>query len=114
MEWRSIKNPSIASTAAKKYNVNHNTLQNRIKGKTQSLLTNGGKNKMLSPIEFDVVTIYIRKQAYAGFPCTWHMIQGTVSWIRAQNNLPPPSLAWSKNFMSKKGPIRKAGFHRIK
>jgi hypothetical protein len=99
---------------AKKYKVDHKTLSNRIQGKQQSIGLSSGQNKLLIAIEVDAVVLYIHNQAYIGFPCTWQMIEGAITCIRAQNNLPPPSASWVKKFMSKKGPIIQAGIHKIK
>ena len=76
---------------AKKYKVDHKTLSNRIQGKQQSIGLSGGQNKLLTAIEVDAVVLYIHNQAYVGFPCTWQMIEGAVTCIRVQNNLPPLS-----------------------
>jgi hypothetical protein len=99
---------------AKKYKVDHKTLSNRIQGKQQSIGLSGGQNKLLTAVEVDAVVLYIHNQAYVGFPCTWQMIEGAVTCIRAQNNLPPPSQSWVKKFMSNSGPILQAGIHKIK
>jgi hypothetical protein len=58
--------------------------------------------------------LYIRRQALAGFPCTWAMILAAVTWIRGQDSLPPLSRSWLKKFQLKNGPIIQGGFHKIK
>src|ERR1700731_4580420 len=80
-------------TVARKYLVHHVTLGKRLQNKTHSLQQNGGQNKLLNSIQVYAVIIYIRKQALSGFPCTSYIIAGAVAWIRAQDGLPPPSIA---------------------
>jgi hypothetical protein len=42
------------------------------------------------------------------------MIEGAITSIQAQINLPLPSQSWVKKFMSNDGPILQAGIHKIK
>src|SRR3984957_5718800 len=99
---------------AKKFLVNHVTLGNRINGKHQSISHNGGHNRLLIVTQLGALFLYIQRQALSGFPCTWAMILGAVTWIRAQDGLSPPSMSWSKKFQRKNGPIIRGGFHKIK
>jgi hypothetical protein len=99
---------------AAKFKVSYTTLGNRIKGKQGSVALNGGHNRLLAFAQLGALLLYIRRQALAGFPCTWAMILAAVTWIRAQDGDPPPSPAWSKKFQCKNGPILTGGFHKIK
>jgi len=55
---------------ATKFKVNHVTLGFRIDGKQQSIALNGGHNKLLTFIQLGELFMYIRRQAFARFPCT--------------------------------------------
>jgi hypothetical protein len=97
-----------------KHKVNRNTLTNRINGKRGSIASNGGLNRLLAVAQLGALFLYIRKQALAGFPCTWAMILAAVSWIRAQDGQSPPSRSWSKKFQQKNGLVILGGFHKIR
>ena len=99
---------------ADKHKVNRGTLTNRINGKHRSIASNGGLNRLLAVAQLGALFLYIRKQALAGFPCTWAMILAAVSWIRAQDGQSPPSRSWSKKFQRKNGPVILGGFHKIR
>ena len=104
---------SIRKVAAK-FEVSDTTLTNRINGNHNTVASNGGLNKLLAVAQLGALFLYIRKQALAGFPCTWAMILAAVTWIRAQDGLSLLSRAWSKKFQRKNGPIIQGGFHKIK
>ena len=99
---------------ADKHKVNRGTLTNRINGKHGSIASNGGLNRLLAVAQLGALFLYIRKQALAGFPCTWAMILAAVSWIRAQDGQSPPSRSWSKKFQRKNGLVILGGFHKIR
>jgi hypothetical protein len=99
---------------AAKFEVNPKTLGNRINGKHKSIALNGGLNRLLAVAQLGTLLLYIRKQALAGFPCTWAMILAAVSWIRAQDGQSLPSRSWSKKFQQKNSLIALAGFHKIR
>jgi len=107
---RSIRIRKVAA----KFKVSHTTLGNRLNGKHNTVAANGGHNKLLAFAQLGALFLYIRKQALAGFPCTWAMILAAVTWIRAQDGLSPLSRSWSKKFSSKNSPIFTGGFHKIK
>jgi hypothetical protein len=56
-----------------------------------SIASNGGLNRLLAVAQLGALFLYIQKQALARFPCTWAMTLAAVTWIRAQDGLPPPS-----------------------
>jgi hypothetical protein len=68
---------------AAKFKVSYTTLGNRIKGKQGSVASNSGHNKLLAFAQLGALLLYIRRQALAGFPCTWAMILAAVTWIWA-------------------------------
>jgi len=99
---------------ATKFKVNHQTLSNRLQGKHKSIALNCGQNRLLAVAQLGALLLYIRKQALAGFPCTWAMILAAVTWIRGQDGQTPPSRSWSKKFQRKNSLIALAGFHKIR
>ena len=107
---RSIRIRKVAA----KFKVSYTTLGNRLNGKHNTVASNGGHNKLLAFAQLGALLLYIRKQALAGFPCTWAIILAAVTWIRAQDSLSPPSRSWSKKFLSKNSLILTGGFYKIK
>ena len=102
--FRAYENTELQVSArqvALLFGINRQTFQNRLKDKTQAHFTHGGQNKLLSPAQEAAVLSYARKQAYAGWPCTQYMIASSITYIRRQQNedAPPPSKTWVKNFM---------------
>jgi hypothetical protein len=59
---------------ANKHKVNCNTWTNRINGKSGSITSNSGLNRLLAVAQLGALFLYVRKQ-----PCTWAMILVAVS-----------------------------------
>jgi len=61
-----------------------------------------------------VILQYIDRQYRIGFPCTMEMITEAASYFWEQNNKPPPSNTWVKDFIKEYGLKGKQVFKKVK
>jgi hypothetical protein len=69
-----IMDPFLSEKSPRNSRLAVQLLRSRINGKHKSIASNGGLNRLLAVAYLGVLFLYIRKQALAGFPCTWATI----------------------------------------
>ena len=90
-----------ASTAARIYHVNSDTVRSNLWREQKPKVKRGGQNKMLSDAQVDAIYKYVEDSYLSGYGATKAMVYAAIGCLKA-NQLPakePPSWRWFQIFM---------------